>query len=208
MNSGMPIWRWSVSRCALPLLVLLSASIFARPVLGQESVFKLDPAQTEIHFTLDTSLHTVHGTFKLKSGEIRFNPASGKATGAIVVDATSGDSDSSGRDKKMHKEVLESPKFAEIVFLPSGVQGAIASQGSSQVAVAGVMKLHGQDHEMTLQFAVAPGVAGRLQATTHFSVPYVKWGLKNPGNFMLHADDAVDIDIQASGRLTPGNASR
>jgi len=203
----MPICRRFVPRALSLLFVLLAASAFSAPAFAQESVFSLDPAQTEIHFTLDTSLHTVQGTFRLKSGEIHFNPASGKASGAIVVDATSGESDNSGRDKKMHKEVLESPKFTEIVFVPSGVQGTISPQGSSQVAVAGVMKLHGQDHEMTLQFTVEPGAAGRLQASTHFSVPYVKWGLKNPGNFMLHADNTVEIDIHASGQLTPGNSS-
>ncbi|MGH9747843.1 MAG: YceI family protein [Candidatus Acidiferrales bacterium] len=199
----MPIRRRAVPRWALSLAVLQAVSVFAAPAFAQGSVFTLDPAQTEIHFTLDTTLHTVHGTFKLKSGAIRFDLASGKASGAIIVDATSGDSSSSGRDKKMHKEILESPTFSEIVFTPTGVQGAIAPEGASQVAVAGVMKLHGQDHEVTLHFAVQPGAAGRVQATTHFSVPYVKWGLKNPSSFILHADDTVDIDIQANGQITP-----
>jgi len=33
---------------------------------AQESAVDLDPAQTTIEFTLDTTLHAVHGTFKLK----------------------------------------------------------------------------------------------------------------------------------------------
>src|ERR1700683_4060962 len=84
------------------VFVLLGSSASA-----QESTVKLDPAQTTIEFTLDSTLHTVHGTFKLKSGHISFDTATGKAGGEIIVDATSGDSDNKGRDKKMHHEILE-----------------------------------------------------------------------------------------------------
>jgi polyisoprenoid-binding protein YceI len=202
MIFGMLVCRRVVLRSGLVLSVLLAASIIAAPVFGQESVFSLNPAQTEIHFTLDTTLHTVHGTFKLKSGVIRFDPASGKAGGAIVVDATSGDSGNGGRDKKMHHDVLESSKFPEIVFAPSSVQGKVAAQGASQVVVLGVMTLHGQDHDMTLTIAVQPAASGQIQATVHFSVPYVKWGLKNPSTFVLHAHDTVDIDVHVSGQFT------
>jgi len=62
---------------------------------AQEAVVTLDPAATKIDFTLGATLHTVHGTFKLKSGEIRFDPATGKASGAVIVDATSGYTDNS-----------------------------------------------------------------------------------------------------------------
>ena len=162
----------------------------------------LDPSKSTIEFTLGASLHTVHGTFKLKRGEIHFDPAKGTATGAIVVDALSGESGNEGRDKKMHQEILESPKFSEIIFIPSRVQGAIAPQATSQVAVSGIMKLHGQDHQMTLTFAVQPVTPGEAQATTTFSVPYVKWGLKNPSTFLLRVTDSVDVNVHASGQLT------
>jgi polyisoprenoid-binding protein YceI len=75
----------------------------------------------------------------------------------------------------MHQEILESPKFSEIVFVSARIEGTIAPQGTSQVAVSGIMKLHGQDHEITLNFAVQPGTPGQEQATTRFSIPYVKW---------------------------------
>lgn len=186
-------------------LVFVAACTFALPAFAQESVVNLDPAKTTVEFTLDASLHTVHGTFKLKSGAIHFDTASGKASGAIVVDAASGDSGSDGRDKRMHQEILESPKFAEIVFVPTGVRGPIATQGASQVAVAGILKLHGQEHEITLNFSIQPGASGQIQATTQFSVPYVKWGLKNPSTFLLRVKDSVDIDIHTAGQMTPSS---
>jgi hypothetical protein len=41
-----------------------------------------------------------------------------------------------------------------------------------------------------------------LNATLHFAVPYVDWGLKDPSNFVLRVSKEVEIDIFASGRYT------
>jgi len=194
--------RLNSIRRTLPIIAIATALFCTPRLFAQESVFTLDPSKSSIEFTLGASLHTVHGTFKLKRGEIHFDPAKGTATGAIVVDALSGESGNEGRDKKMHQEILDSPKFSEIVFVPSRIQGTIAPQGTSHVTVSGVMKLHGQDHDMALAFAVQPGTPGQAQAISKFSVPYVKWGLKNPSTFLLRVTDSVDIDVHASGQLT------
>jgi polyisoprenoid-binding protein YceI len=159
------------------------------------------PAQTTIEFTLDTTLHAVHGTFKLKSGHIYFDPAAGKASGEIIVDAASGDTDNKGRDKKMHEEILESKKYPEIIFTPQRVKGAVNPQGASQVEVSGVFRIHGQDHDITMTFTVQQPADGKIQASTHFSVPYVQWGIKSPSTFLLHAGDTVEIEVHASGQL-------
>jgi len=174
---------------------------------AQESVFTLDPTQTKIEFTLPATAHTVHGTFKLKSGEIRFDTSSGKATGTIVVDATSGESGSDGRDKKMHQEIIESPRFTDIVFTPNHVQGTVAPEGGSQIQVSGMLRLCGQGHAMTLTFAVEHGAGNQLKIETHFSVPYVEWGLKNPSTFILRVDKSVGVDIHAVGQLAVTHAN-
>ena len=202
MTPRSPSRRHGGIRLWLLLFNFIVVLLFAPRVFAQESVFILDPASSSVEFTLGASLHTVHGTFKLKSGEIHFDPSKGSASGAIVVDALSGESGNEGRDKKMHREILESPKFSEVVFVPIHIEGTVAPQGTSQVAVSGIMKLHGQDHEMILNFALQPGTSGQEQATTRFSVPYVKWGLKNPSTFILRVSDSVDIDVHASGQLT------
>ena len=117
----------SLRRSSVPFLLAafagLAALILAPASRAQESVVQLDPAQTKIEFSLGGNFHTVHGKFALKSSAIRFDPSSGKISGAIVVDATSGDSGNSGRDKKMHREILESAKFPEIVFTPDANDG-------------------------------------------------------------------------------------
>jgi len=190
------------------LLVAITGFLLASPaLLAQETTVTLDPASTKIDFTLAATMHTVHGTFKLKSGQIHFNPSTGKAGGAIVVDATTAETGNSSRDRKMHQEILESQKFPEITFTPNQVNGPLAQmfaqQGTSQVELSGVFRLHGQDHDATLTISVQPGAAGHVDASTTFPVPYVKWGLKNPSTFILHVSDTVDLDIHASGKLSP-----
>lgn len=197
-------------------IVALCACVFAPALRAQETLVRFDPAQTKIEFTLGATLHTVHGSFKLKSGEIRFDPATGKASGALIVDATSAETGNSGRDRKMHREILESAKFPEIVFLPSQVKGPAdlktisegRLQGASQVEISGVFRLHGQDHDATLVVSLQPAGAGRLTAVTRFSVPYIKWGLKNPSTFFLHVSDTVNLDIHAGARMGPANPGR
>jgi hypothetical protein len=94
---------------ALPVLVALPQHAAPQTASGT-LVFAVDPAQSTVHWTLGSSLHTVHGTFALKRGSFRVDPATSKAGGEIVVDATSGKSGNDGRDRKMHKDVLESAR--------------------------------------------------------------------------------------------------
>ena len=93
----------------LALFAALAAHVLIPAVYAQESVVQLDTAQTNtIDFSLNDVLHKVHGIFRLKNGTIRFDPYTGKASGAIIVDATSGDSGNGSRDGRMHREILES----------------------------------------------------------------------------------------------------
>jgi polyisoprenoid-binding protein YceI len=189
----------------LAYLIFCASAILgatSSPLRAQQLVVTVDHAATKIDFTLGATMHTVHGTFKLKSGEIRWDSATGHATGSIVIDATSGNTDNTSRDQNMHTQVLESAKFPEIVFTPTQIKGAIPKEGASQIEVSGVIRLHGQDDPITLTFAVLPGAGGTLQASTQFAVPYVKWGLKNPSTFLLHVSDTVNVEIHATARIS------
>ena len=106
-------------------------AVLAAPAFPQETVVELDPARTSVAFTLGAALHTVHGTFALKRGSIRFDSATGKASGELVVDAASGASGSDARDKRMHGNVLESGRYPEFVFTPDRVEGRVAPSGTS-----------------------------------------------------------------------------
>jgi polyisoprenoid-binding protein YceI len=165
---------------------------------------RLEPAKTTIHWMLPSTLHTVHGTFSLKWGELRLNPETGKAEGEIVVDATSGQSGNSSRDSKMHREVLQSAKYPEISFRASAFTGKLPKEGQANMQVQGTLTLHGADHPLTLPIT-AELSGNHWKATCAFSVPYVNWGLKNPSNFLLKVKKEVQIEIESSGTINSEN---
>src|SRR5438270_6481510 len=92
------------------LVAVLATALMAveADTSAQEMTVQLDPDHTRVAFTLGDVLHTVHGTFKLKNGTIHFDPTTGAASGLVVVDVTSGDTGNNSRDRKMHKDILES----------------------------------------------------------------------------------------------------
>ena len=191
-------FRLIAVRALALLFAALSVHVFAAALHAQEAVIQLDSAQTKIEFTLGDVLHTVHGTFALKSSAIRFDPSNGKISGTIIVDATSGESGNGSRDGKMHREILESDKFPEIVLTPSHMTGSLATQGPYQVEVSGRFRLHGVDHDVSIPVEVQPK-GQHLRLKTHLIIPYVQWGLKNPSTFLLRVSDKVTIDIDAEG---------
>lgn len=192
------IHRKKLVRLAAAFLICFA---FAALASAQEKVFQLDPAQSRVNFTLGDVLHTVHGTFHLKSGTIRFNPATGEASGSLVVDATSGNSGNQSRDRRMHRQILQDQTYPEIVFTPQHVSGKLEPEGTSQIELQGLMSLHGQQHPMTVAMPVQLS-HDQASADVHFVVPYVKWGLKNPSTFILRVSDKVNIDVHAVGHLT------
>jgi polyisoprenoid-binding protein YceI len=179
---------------SLPLALLLSSLAAAGSLDSQTVALRIDPAQTQVEFTLGAVLHTVHGTFRLERGEIRFDPATGSASGELVVDATSAQSGNDARDKDMHKKVLESGRYPEIVFRTGRVVGKVAAQGPSQVRLHGIFSIHGAEHEIEIP-AEVEAAGGQYRATVKFSVPFVEWGMKDPSTLFLRVDKRVDITI-------------
>ena len=121
---------------------------------------------------MDSTLHTVPGTFALKRGTVHIDSASSAVSGELVVDANSGQSGSEGRDHKMTREILESAKYPDIVFQPDRMEGMLASEGKSQVKLHGMFAIHGKQHELTA-LVDAQAVAGGYDATAKFE--YLMW---------------------------------
>jgi polyisoprenoid-binding protein YceI len=175
--------------------------ICALPLAAAETAVELDPARTAVTFTLHDVLHTVHGAFKLKRGRMTFDAATGKAAGEIVVDVTSGASGNDGRDRRMHKEILESARYPDAIFTLDRVSGQLTPHGESQIDAHGTFQIHGSSHELTLHFRVETK-GEELSASTSFTIPYVQWGIKNPSNFLLRVSDKLDMSVQAIGRIS------
>jgi polyisoprenoid-binding protein YceI len=195
--SRVRVWRPALS-FALALLLLV-------PLQAQNVAVDFDPPRTSIAFTLGATLHTVHGVFKLKSGHLSFDPATGKAEGSIVVDATSGNTENDSRDEKMHGEILESAKFPEIVFVPSTVHGdaneILRATGIAHAELGGTMRIHGSEHLLTIAVTIDRN-RSEPAATARFTVPYVDWGLKNPSTGFLRVKPEVEVQIESTPRIT------
>lgn len=183
-------------------LTMIAALWLAGATVAQnvphEVVLNFAPEKATVKFTLGASLHTVHGSFAVKSGTVHFDPATQKVSGEILIDATSGQSGSEGRDKRMHKDILESSRYPDIRFRPDRVEGQFAAVGASTLQVHGIFVLHGTEHEITIPVQVDMS-SGHWSATSHFAIPFVKWGMKNPSTFILRVDQSVDLEVQASG---------
>jgi polyisoprenoid-binding protein YceI len=190
---------------ALACTSLLSAAPSTpRPQLStpaaSEIVLGVDPAQSKVHWTVDSTLHTVHGTFALKSGSLRFDPGTGRASGEIVVYATSGESGNKSRDARMHKDILQTAKYPEAVFRPTQLEGKVAASGPSDCKVHGIFSIHGMDHEMVVPVH-AEFAGDHWKETSQFEVPYVSWGIKDPSNFLLKVKTTVIVELELSGEV-------
>jgi polyisoprenoid-binding protein YceI len=171
-----------------------SAAIPARNV-----EIHFDPALTQIHFKVGSLLRDVRGTFQLKGGALAVDPDSTLAQGELLVDATTGRTGNATRDKEMQDEVLESKRYPSIFFHAEHLRGQVPkTDGSSDVIAEGMLNIHGADHPLQMKVHLVR-VGNALSATTHFTVPYVEWGMKNPRGAFSHLSRTVQIDVSAKG---------
>lgn len=187
----------SVPRRAV--LVLL-ATFTALAAHAEQRVLVLDPAASRVSFTLPATGHTVEGTLALKSGRIAFDPATGAASGEIVIDLASARTGNKSRDETMHEEVLETGQHPLAVFRAEKIRGALAPSGPSQVTLDGTLTFHGADHRMSLPARVE-NQNGHLKAETELQIPFVQWGLHDPSILMLRVAKVVTVKVAARGSL-------
>jgi polyisoprenoid-binding protein YceI len=186
----------SIAKSFLFALPLALASI----AFAQHQSFIANPDASKVSFALGGNTHHVDGSFHVQSGVIDFDRSAQTISGSVVVAAGSGNSGDQSRDKKMNSEVLDVAHFADISFVPKSYQGTIAGSGDSTIQVTGVFTLHGTPHDLTVPMQIHIDGAA-LTAKTHFTVPYVKWGLKDPSIFVLKVAKDVDIDLTLTGEL-------
>lgn len=206
LNLFLPIMTRAVRSLALgyfALLALTVALVARSPAqVSHELVLKLDVAQSGADITLSGNLHTVQGTFLMKRGSIHFDPASGRASGEIVFDATSGKTGNGSRDNKMHKDVMESWRYPEIAFRPDHAEGTLARSGTSTLQVHGIFAIHGAEREVTFPVEVTLG-ENVWSAKASFQIPYARWGMKNPSFLLLKVGDTVQVEFHAAGSIAP-----
>jgi len=201
----MPCASWKTGLTVMAAVLGLALFLTAAPRPPQVAqaasypvALTFDANQSKVHYMVDSTLHTVHGTFNVKSGTIQFDPQTGKADGAIVVYATSGESGNSSRDERMHKEILETWKYQEATFRPTQIDGTVSLTAPSDFRVKGIINLHGGDHEMVAQVH-SEFTGDHWRGSAKFDVPYIQWGIKDPSNFLLHVKPVVHVELEMAG---------
>lgn len=195
--------------CALALLVAilfpvraLAASAGAENSAPAEkwAALTFDPATTAIAYTLTGWPHTTQGTFKLKRGVIRVDPATGNMDGVIVIDAASGNSGHSVRDWRMKNSILDVARYPDITFKPQQVVSHGTPNGEFPVVVRGIMILHGAEHPFTVDATVRRH-GDTVTIHSDFAIPYVAWGLENPTVLFFTVATKVDLQVSAVTHL-------
>lgn len=181
---------------------LLSLALLCAPLSAQRKMFVVAPDQSEVSFTLGDVLHTVRGTFHVSSGNVIFNPENSDISGDIRVAAGSGASGNATRDRRMETSILDAPQFTVVSFSPQSMAGRIAPNGDSTIEVSGIIILHGSPHSLSVPMQLH--IEGsRCTAKTHFIIPYVKWGMKDPSTFVFRVAKEVSIDVVLVGQISP-----
>lgn len=200
MEPGDCMMDRSIKR-SIALAALICARVsMACAAYAQNVTVQLDPAQTQIHWTLPTVLHIVHGTFQLNSGMMTFNAQTGAALGLFQVNEDTGQSGDNVRDGRMKKSILKTTEYPAATFQPKHVSGAFHASGPSTLVVDGIFHLYGADHPLQLNFQVNT-TGSAMTATTKFDIPYVAWGMHDPSTLFLRVDKSVQMEIDAKGSI-------
>ncbi len=184
----------------MKLLTVLSLALLAPTAFAQHQTFVVNPDISEVKMTLNTTHEVVSGSFHIQSGSIEFDRGTAKMLGSVVVLAGSGNTGNDSRDKRMNKDILKVEQYATVSFEPKTYTGAIAPSGESTIQATGIFTLLGTPHEITIPMQVHLDGASAT-AKSHFVVPYIQWGLKDPSFMFWKADKDVAIDLLLSGTI-------
>ena len=188
---------WQASRC---FAIGSALAVFTTAAWTQQH-YTVDPASSEVHFTLGASDGPVNGTFRVTSGEFTLDPASGAMTGTITVDASSGDSGNKKRDKKMTNDQMKAQTYGAVTFAPTKFSGQLKDAGDTTGQVDGTFTLLGQTHPLSVPMNIHMD-AGRYTAAGEFTVPFVSWGMKDPSFMIFKVEKQVKVQLKLSGTLS------
>lgn len=181
---------------------MLAALSLGTAAPAAEQTLELDAARTTIGFALGATLHSVAGELALVEGRIRFDAATGAASGEIALDAASASTGLALRDRNMHRDVLGSERHPRIVFRAQGLRVLRRDSASAEIELEGRLDMHGQERPLVIPARLAAS-DGRIAIEARFRVAYVDWGMQDPSTFVLRVDRFVDVTVRSEGRLGP-----
>ena len=178
---------------------------FAPAAIAQHQTFTVNPDASKVAFSLGGNAHHVDGTFHVQSGSIDFDRTRanhlrlGGCRGRQRQQRRSGPGQEDELRRSRRGALCRNLLCAQELSGNRCGQRAIPPSKS-----AAYSPLHGTPHDLTVPMQIhIDGTT--LTAKTHFTIPYVKWGLKDPSIFILKVAKEVDIDLTLVGRLSSSN---
>ena len=185
--------------CGSTLALLLLACCPA--LASSELVLEFFPEETEIELALDATLHEVRGSAPLGAGRLRVDPGGGRVEGELSVDARMLSTGNRRRDRKMHRDVLESERFPQIVLRPRSFDGTWPAVGeATDITVRATLEIHGEGHSLVFD-ATVERRARTLRFDARFEIPYVEWGMKDPSRALLRVGKVVTVALRGQAAL-------
>lgn len=181
-------------RLTLLVLILgLGAPAWAR-------TYTVDPAHSQVTFSVTHMIGTVQGRFRDFQGEIVYEPDKPQACSvSMTVQAVSLDTQNNTRDKRLRAaNFLNTDQFTTLSFVSRKVQ--LLDPG--HLSVEGDMTIHGVTRPMTVTVALTTG-GDQAEFTTDFVVLRKDYGLVwnrtlDSGGTMM--GEEVQVHMQVSAR--------
>jgi polyisoprenoid-binding protein YceI len=177
-------------------LLLLSLSL-----AQAADIYVIDPAASKLSFNGSSTLHDFAGTAKIASGMVILNGPT--SLGVIEADATSMNTDSSGRDSKMHDEIMATKTWSTVRFEVNG----FTSNATGGVAT-GWWTMHGVTRAISIPITLTPGSAGTpTHATSVFVVDIREWDIPVPrAALIITVDPNITVHVDLSMAPAPSTA--
>jgi len=182
------------------LLIAAVAALAPVAAYSEELVLTLAPEKTSATFRVTATVLDIDGVLPVGPGQIRFDSATGVASGQITIDLRGTKTGSRLRDWEMHRRVLETERYPLVVFRLDRMLGTLAPSGTSDLVLAGIVTMHGAAHAMVVP--VRATVSGdTVSAEAVFEIPYVVWGLRDPSLLFLRVAPVAVVTVKARGDL-------
>jgi polyisoprenoid-binding protein YceI len=177
------------------------ATLVLAALISQTTAYRVDAAASEAGFDLKATMHTVHGSTKGVSGEVRVEPEGAgvlKLSGRIEITAASLETGNSRRDATMRSKSLIVDSYPKLVFEPERFEPSSpqAPDGSIPGALTGKLTVRGQTRPQAITATLTPR-GERIVAHGSFDVRWAEFGVPDPSFFMVRIEALAHAHFRA-----------
>jgi len=191
----------AVAAFVVPILAQTTAAPVPAP--SSRVTLAIDPAMSELAFTIKRPGETIDGVAREYGGEIALDPSDLSAGPSVVltVRAASLATGNRLRDRKMRGTHLEAERFPEIVFRSRSIQVGVEKPGAGGRAalVEGTLGLHGVERDIVVPVVIRYD-NGILTAEGSVDLSYTDYGIPIPRFLWLVMDDTIKVRFRIVAR--------